>query len=152
MPRIDNAGAGSYYPATMRQFALALSLFLALLATGCTNVWHSGDGFAPPPTPTPMPNCDIPVPSGWIFVQFPNDISPEHAEEIIEHEEGAFVVHFELMMSPIAFPIPAPDFEGYWLVVGVPEGKEDLFITIFRAKPEVLRAQGGWPGCSPFMG
>ena len=122
----------------MRRLLLA-AVVLASLATACTSPWHPpSGGILPPPTPTAMPNCDMPVPSGWIFVQFPNDLSPEHAEEIIEHEEGAFVVHVEQMMNPIAFPIPAPDIEGYWLVVGVPEGKEDLFVTIFRAHPDVL--------------
>jgi hypothetical protein len=137
----------------MRRLALALPILIALAAAACTSPWNPpSGGILPPPTPTPMPNCEMPVPAGWIFLQFPSDISPEHAEEIIENEEGAFVVHVELMMNPIAFPIPAPDFEGYWLVVGVPPGKEDLFITIFRTHPEVLRAQGGWPGCLVGMG
>jgi hypothetical protein len=135
----------------MRRLALAIPLIIVLAATACTGRW-SPPGGSFPPVPTPMPNCDLPVPSGWIFVQFPNDISPEHAEEMIEHEDGAYVVHVEQMMHPIAYPIPAPDFEGYWLVVAVPPGKEELFITIFRAHPDVLRAQGGWPGCPPFMG
>jgi hypothetical protein len=104
---------------------------------------------APPrPTPTPMANCQMKVPSGWIFVQFRADVTGERAHKLIEGL-GVQRVPFEKMMTPIAFPIPAPDDEGFWEGVAVPPGEEGYFVEAFERLPEVVRAVTGWPGCPP---
>lgn len=130
-----------------RQAALLVAVlagFALFNVGGCMMSW--GPPAPSRPTPTPMANCDLGEPSGWIYVEFAAGVSGERATEIIE-SLGVQRVPVEMIMSPIAFPIPKPGDGGYWEVVQVPPDEEEQFVAQFEQFPEVVDATAHWPGC-----